>query len=110
MQDDLKDQKCAPCEGGTAPFTDAQIKAYLEYINNSWEVVDSKKLTRRFKFKNFLESMAFVNKVSDIAESEGHHPDIYINYNRVILTLSTHAIAGLSKNDFILAAKIDRIL
>lgn len=67
-----------------------------------------KKITKKFKFKNFKEAMAFINKVAELAESEGHHPDIFIFYNRVKFELSTHAIGGLSENDFILAAKINK--
>jgi 4a-hydroxytetrahydrobiopterin dehydratase len=74
-----------------------------------WELADST-LTRRFRFKNFKEAMAFVNKVAELAEAEGHHPDIHISYNRVRLDLTTHAIKGLSDNDFIMAAKINRLL
>ena len=73
----------------------------------SWKVLDNKKLEREFKFKDFKGAMAFVNRVADIADSEGHHPDIYVFYNLVRFELSTHAIGGLSENDFILAAKID---
>lgn len=86
-----------------------EIQNYLENIDNSWNVTDNKKLIRKFKFKNFRESIVFVNKVADLAESEGHHPDTCINYNRVTVELTTHAIGGLSKNDFIIAAKIDRL-
>lgn len=70
-----------------------------------WELQENR-LVRRFRFKDFKEAMAFVNKVADLAESEGHHPDIYISWNRVRLELTTHAIKGLSENDFIMAAKV----
>jgi 4a-hydroxytetrahydrobiopterin dehydratase len=73
----------------------------------SWELKpDEQKLLRRFKFKDFREAMAFVNRIADLAEEEGHHPDIHISWNRVRLELTTHAIKGLSENDFIMAAKI----
>lgn len=74
-----------------------------------WEVIDSKALKRKFKFPDFKSAIEFVNKVADLAEEESHHPDITINYNKVTLELSTHAIEGLSENDFILAAKIERL-
>lgn len=85
--------------------------AIFEFAKNvpAWKIIDNKKLSREFKFKDFKEAMAFVNHVADIAESEGHHPDIYIFYNLVRLELSTHAVGGLSENDFILAAKIDTL-
>ena len=77
---------------------------------NDWSVVDNKQIEKEFIFKNFVEGLAFTNKVGAIAEAEGHHPDIFIHdYKKVKITLSTHAIGGLSANDFILAAKIDQL-
>jgi 4a-hydroxytetrahydrobiopterin dehydratase len=104
----LAERKCVPCEGGTPPLTEGQIKPLMAQVNGAWSLEEGK-LVRQFKFRNFRDSMAFVNKVADLAESEGHHPDIYISYNRVRLTLFTHAIKGLSENDFIMAAKIDSL-
>lgn len=107
---DLTQKKCVPCEGGVAPFTKEQASDYLPQVPD-WELSDdAKQITRRFKFKNFKESMAFVNTVAELAESEGHHPDITISWNKVTLTLMTHAISGLSENDFICAAKINQLL
>ena len=127
----LTDKKCVPCEGGIQPFTEAQITEYLAQLNPSntsgpseWEacpveprsglygVVDGKgmKIKRHFKFKDFTEAIAFVNKVAQIAEQEGHHPDITINYNKVTIELWTHSIGGLSENDFILASKIELLV
>ena len=103
----LTEKKCVPCEGGVQPFTEAQTNDYLAQLKTEWEVVDFHKIKRQFKFKDFKEAMVFVNKIAEIAEKEGHHPDITINYNRVTIGLSTHSIGGLSKNDFILAAKIE---
>ena len=82
----------------------------MSELSTPWEVAEGKKIFRRFSFKNFKEAMAFVNKVADIAESEGHHPDIFVSYNKVKITLFTHAIGGLSENDFILAAKIEKLI
>lgn len=105
----LLNKKCVPCESGTPPLTAEEIEKYLPEVPR-WEVFDSKKISREFKFKDFKEAMTFVNKAADLAESEGHHPDIYIHgWNKVRLELSTHAIGGLSENDFILAAKIGAI-
>lgn len=105
----LLSQKCVPCEGGTKPLTRAEFGQYLEAVAG-WIVVEDKQIEKDFKFKNFKEALAFVNKVGELAESEGHHPDIFLhNWKRVKLTLSTHAIGGLSINDFILAAKVDQI-
>lgn len=106
---DFSQKKCVPCEGGTKPLTREKIEEYLPAFNPEWEVVEDKALKRKFKFKDFNEAMEFVNKVADLAELEGHHPDIKINYNRVTLELTTHSIGGLSQNDFIMAAKIQHL-
>ena len=106
---DLTTKKCVPCEGEVPPFTQEQIETYKKEVSADWQVLDGKKIERKFKFKDFKESMKFVNKVAEIAEQEQHHPDIKIFYSLVTITLWTHAIAGLSENDFIMAAKIDRI-
>ncbi len=108
MTSDLKAQHCEPCEGGTAPMSLEEAKLYVDAVP-SWKLGagDPPKLTRSYKFKDFEQSMAFVNEIATIAEAEGHHPDIYISWNRVRLELVTHAIGGLSMNDFIMAAKIN---
>ena len=85
-----------------------EVEAYVNEVS-PWVVVDGKKIQREFTFKNFKEAMRFVNNIADIAQREDHHPDIHIFYNRVRLALWTHAIGGLSENDFILAAKINTI-
>lgn len=106
---DLSQKKCGPCEGGTKPLTKVEFAPYLEEVKD-WEVIDNLKIRKKFKFKNFKEALTFVNKVGELAENEGHHPDINLHsWNKVTITLSTHAIGGLSINDFILAAKIDRV-
>jgi 4a-hydroxytetrahydrobiopterin dehydratase len=106
---DISQKHCVPCEGGALPLTPEQVDELRGSIG-MWDVSeDTKKLSHTFTFTNFVEAMKFVDKVADLAESEGHHPDIHIFYNKVTLELSTHAIAGLSENDFILAAKIDTI-
>src|ERR1039458_3237215 len=104
---DLTKKKCVPCEAGTPPLEAEAVTKFAKSVPD-WKVSDNKKLSREFKFKNFKEAMVFVNRVAEIAEAEGHHPDVYIFYNLVRLELSTHAINGLSENDFILAAKIDK--
>ncbi|OGZ07069.1 MAG: hypothetical protein A3C13_04945 [Candidatus Lloydbacteria bacterium RIFCSPHIGHO2_02_FULL_50_11] len=105
---DFAEQHCVPCEGGTLPLTIDDAKAILEYVKE-WTLSEGgKKISRDFTFKDFKEALAFVNKVGDLAESEGHHPDICIWWNKVRLELSTHAIGGLSTNDFILAARINK--
>ena len=107
---ELKNKNCVPCEGGVPPLTSNQIEAFSEMIHSEWHVVKNKMIVRELHFVNFRHTMDFVNKVAEIAEKEGHHPDMFISYSRCRLELWTHAIKGLSENDFILAAKIDELL
>ena len=87
-----------------------EIQEYLGKLQGKWEVIDEKKIQKQFSLKNFKEALAFINKVGEIAEFEGHHPDIRLfGYKNVEIELSTHAIGGLSENDFIVAAKIEQI-
>ncbi|OGZ70461.1 MAG: hypothetical protein A3F47_01295 [Candidatus Staskawiczbacteria bacterium RIFCSPHIGHO2_12_FULL_38_11] len=85
-----------------------EIKDYLSQLKN-WEFLETQKIIKEFKFDDFVKAMEFVNKIADVAEKEGHHPDMAIHYNKVEITLWTHFINGLSENDFIIAAKIDAI-
>ena len=106
----LAAQKCVPCVGGIPPFKLEQIRGFLKELHADWKVTDNQQIQRAFKFKNFREAMEFINRVAELAETEGHHPDIHLHgWNKVTLTLSTHAIGGLSEKDFICAAKIDRL-
>lgn len=110
MKPDLASKKCVPCEGSEKPFSRAQAEDYLKQISD-WELVDedSLKIRKRFKFGKYMQGMEFINKVAKIAEEEGHHPNMLIGWRQVTINLSTHAIGGLSENDFILAAKIDKL-
>lgn len=101
-------RKCVPCEGGTPTLSRAEIKKFMAQVKD-WEVMADKKIVKIFKFKDFIETMGFVNKVALLAQEEGHHPDIQVSYSKVVVELWTHAIGGLSENDFILAAKIDQL-
>lgn len=103
-------QRCQACEGGTPPLTRAEADAYMPQTPGWSLAADGLRITRTFMFKDFKESMAFIDKVATLAESEGHHPDIHCWWNKVTLELTTHAIKGLSKNDFILAAKTNALL
>ena len=106
----LADKKCIPCEGGVPPLTQEKAGALLKELSPEWMLVDGARLlARSFTFKNFKQTMVFVNKVADIAEEEGHHPDMSVGYGTLGIELTTHAIGGLSENDFILASKVDRI-
>ena len=105
----LSHKHCVPCEGGTEPLTATQNKELVEKIDN-WEIDKDKKLEKILVFKDFKEALNFVNKVGEIAEMENHHPNISIyDYKKVRIELYTHAIDGLSENDFILASKIDEL-
>lgn len=105
----LLSKKCVPCEGGVPALTLSQAQEYVKETPG-WEIIEEgKKIRRELKLQNFKEAIVFVNKVADLAESEGHHPDFHIFYSRVILELWTHAIGGLSDNDFIMAAKINEL-
>jgi len=105
----LHEKKCVPCEGGTKPMEKEGVQKYLTLISG-WEVQGGIKIAKEFSFDDFEHALTFVNAVGRIAEEEGHHPDILLfDYKHTRITLSTHAIGGLSMNDFILASKIDRI-
>lgn len=101
--------RCVACEGGVPPLSQEEIKKYLSQLKN-WQVSpDNKWLNRRFAFKNFYQTMAFVNAVAWIANQENHHPDLEVGYNYCNIKYQTHAVDGLTQNDFICAAKIDHL-
>ncbi len=104
---DLVQKKCVPCEGGVPKLKPEEIQKFLQEISG-WKL-DGEKIKKNFQFKNFLKAMEFVNQMAEVAEQEGHHPDFTVHYNQVEVIIWTHAIGGLSENDFILAAKIDSI-
>ena len=110
--DNLKDKKCAPCEGGVLPFDISEIHKYQKKVDG-WDILKDKKeiffLIKKFSFKNFIDSQKFINKVGEVSENEGHHPDISFGWGYAEIKITTHAIEGLSENDFILAAKIDQL-
>jgi 4a-hydroxytetrahydrobiopterin dehydratase len=106
---DLTKKKCKPCEGGIPKLTALKIEKLKKSISDDWQVVDDKRLTKRILFVNFRHTMDFVNRVADLAEEEGHHPILHVTYSDLVIDLYTHAINGLSENDFILAAKIDKL-
>jgi 4a-hydroxytetrahydrobiopterin dehydratase len=104
---DLVNRKCVPCEGGIPKLGSSRIQELLGQLAG-WEA-KSEKLHKSFEFPDFVRAMAFVNRVAELAEKEGHHPDFCVSYRTVSFTIFTHAIGGLSDNDFILAAKIDAL-
>ena len=109
---DLLNKKCVPCEGGILPFDISEIHKYQKKVDG-WEVKKKNDniyfLEKNFVFKNFVNSQNFINKIGEISEKENHHPDISFGWGYAKIAITTHAIEGLSENDFILAAKIDQI-
>ena len=110
---ELIKKKCLPCEGDVIPFDISQIHKYQKKVDG-WDVLKDKKkiffLNKKFEFKNFLESQKFINQVGKVSEEEGHHPDLMFGWGYAKINITTHAIEGLSENDFILAAKIDQLI
>ena len=108
----LLKKKCVPCEGGIIPFDISEIHKYQKRVDG-WSIIKNSKniyfLEKNFKFENFKKSLNFVNEVGKISELEGHHPDINFGWGYVNINITTHAIEGLSENDFILASKIDAL-
>ena len=108
---DLINKKCVPCEGGVLPFDITEIHKYQKKVDG-WNILENEKiffLNKKFKFKNFIDSQNFINKIGEISENEGHHPDISFGWGYADIKIFTHAIKGLAESDFILAAKIDQI-
>jgi 4a-hydroxytetrahydrobiopterin dehydratase len=109
MKSDLAAKHCIPCRGNVPPLKGDSLEGLTRRIDPEWQLVDEHHLERRFKFKNFREALDFTNRVGELAEEEGHHPDIGLGWGRVDLKIWTHTIDGLTESDFILAAKIDRL-
>ena len=107
----LRSKNCTPCEGQTSPLTADEINALRQDIDCSWKVSsDAKSISREFILRNFLAGIRFIQDIAAVAEKENHHPDIHLTgYRKLNIVLATHAIGGLSENDFILAAKIDAL-
>ena len=108
--EELRAKRCVPCEGGIPKLTPAEAQALLAKITGWTITPDQQRIRKEWTVKNFMEGMQFFSKVAEIAESEGHHPDLHlVGYRHAAIEIWTHAIGGLSENDFILAAKIDEI-
>jgi 4a-hydroxytetrahydrobiopterin dehydratase len=107
---ELSEKRCLPCEGGVAPLTRPEVERYLKKLHHNWKVnPEATEIERIYTFTGFHDTMAFVNAVAWIAHQENHHPDLEVGYSRCRIRYSTHAIGGLSENDFICAAKVDRL-
>ena len=105
----LAEKSCVPCRGGIPPLTGAQLHEFSHQLPN-WEVISEHHLKRTFTFPDFVSALAFVNRIGEVAEKEGHHPDVYLGWGKVEILIWTHKIDGLTESDFILAAKIDSLI
>jgi len=108
MTTGLADRACVPCQGGAPPLKGDDLRRLLGELGNGWQAIQEHHLEKAYKFRNFREALAFTNAVGEIAEREGHHPEITLTWGRVTIRLWTHKIDGLTESDFILAAKADR--
>ena len=107
---DLVQKRCTPCEGGVAPLSKSEAESLMKQLNADWQLAeDGKSIRREWKFKNLYRTMSFVNAAAHIANTEDHHPDLEIGYGYCRMKFNTHAIGGLSENDFICAAKVDAL-
>jgi 4a-hydroxytetrahydrobiopterin dehydratase len=106
---DLAQKHCVPCQGGVPPLTGEELVRLQAELGGGWSVVDGHHLEKEFPFKDFVTALEFTNQIGAIAEAEGHHPDIYLAWGKVGVTIWTHKIDGLTESDFVLAAKIDAL-
>jgi 4a-hydroxytetrahydrobiopterin dehydratase len=105
----LADKDCVPCKGGIPPLKGKELTQLKQELQPGWQIVNEHHLEREIKFKDFREALNFTNQVGDLAEAQGHHPDIYLAWGKVRVTIWTHKIDGLTESDFVLAAKVDRL-
>lgn len=104
---DLATKNCPPCDEATKPMSGEDLDVYQRRLGGGWNVMNGHHLEKTFNFKNFREALEFTNQIGEMAESIGHHPDIYLTWGEVKLTIFTHKVDGLTENDFVLAAKFD---
>jgi 4a-hydroxytetrahydrobiopterin dehydratase len=107
---ELAKKQCVPCRGGVPPLKGNDLIALLEQLDNGWTIINEHHLEKEYTFKNFRQALYFTIRVGELAEAQGHHPDMYLAWGKVKLTIWTHKINGLTESDFILAAKADRLL
>ena len=107
---DLAKKTCIPCKGGVPPLKGAKLDDLLEKLKNDWKIIKEHHLEKEYSFKNFKEALSFTIKIGELAENQGHHPDIFLAWGKVKLTIWTHKIDGLTESDFIFAAKADKEL
>ena len=106
---ELAAMECVPCRGGVPPLQGEEIHQLQEKLKGDWRVIEEHHLEKEFTFKDFRDALTFTNKVGELAEQQGHHPDLCLSWGKVTVTIWTHKIGGLSESDFIMAAKIDRV-
>jgi len=106
----LAEKQCVPCKGGMPPLKEAELAKLAGELGAGWQVVAEHQLEKEYKFKDFREALAFTNKVGALAEAQGHHPDFYLTWGKVKLAIWTHKIDGLTESDFVMAAKVDKLL
>ncbi|TFH17613.1 MAG: 4a-hydroxytetrahydrobiopterin dehydratase [Lentisphaerales bacterium] len=109
MKEALASKECVPCKGGVAPLKGDEITVLLNDLDGGWQAVDEHHLEKTFKFRNFQDALDFTNKIGEIAESQGHHPDIHLAWGLVKVVTWTHKINGLTESDFIFAAKVQKM-
>jgi len=106
----LAEKECVPCKGGVPPLKGPDLAKFKHELNGGWQLVQEHHLEKEYPFKDFRQALNFTNKVGELAESQGHHPDIYLAWGKVKLTIWTHKIEGLTESDFVFAAKADKLL
>ncbi len=106
----LAEKACIPCKGDVPPLKGKELKDLLQQLDNEWKIIEEHHLEKEFKFKDFKEALEFTTKVGKLAEEQNHHPDIYLSWGKVKVTIWTHKIDGLTESDFILAAKIEQLV
>lgn len=109
MTSELSKKECVPCRGGVPPLKGAALEELHRQVHGDWAVIEEHHLERAFRFKNFRQALDFTNQVGELAEEQGHHPDIQLSWGKVVLTLWTHKIDGLTESDFVFAAKVDQL-
>ena len=106
----LAEKQCVPCKGGVPPLKGQELARLARELDAGWQVLEERQLEKEYRFEDFREALCFTNRVGELAEAQGHHPDIYLAWGKVKLTIWTHKINGLTESDFVLAAKADRLM
>lgn len=110
MECSLANRECVPCRGGVPPLVGEALRPLISELGSDWQIVDEQRLEKAYTFRNFRDALDFTIRVGELAEKQGHHPDIYLAWGKVKLTIWTHKIGGLTESDFVFAAKADAVL